>query len=322
MTDIALVADIGGTNARFAIAEYAGLSISIREMKVFRTADYDTLSDAAHAFLKTVSVRPSQGCFAAAGPMSDGEIEFTNSQWTLNADDISKILGFSNFRVVNDFFALAAGVAHLPPPGMTNVKSGMALGDAPQLVLGPGTGFGQALIVPTQNGRKIIATEGGHVTFAPQSEDEYEIRKFIARTHARVSVERVLSGDGLVNIYHAICATSGATGTLSHAVEISAATANGTDAYAARAIDVFCTILGGVAGDAVLATGARGGVILAGGILPQIRDAFLRSDFAAAFIEKGRMTDYVRPVPVDLVIADDAALLGAAASLVESEGGM
>lgn len=319
MSDIALVADIGGTNARFAIAEYAGSSISIHEMQVYRTADFETLVDAARAFLRTVRVQPANGCFAAAGPMIAGKIELTNAQWSVNADVISSMLGLSEAKVVNDFFALAAGVAYLPAAAMTNIKSGDVLSDAPRLVLGPGTGFGQALILPTEKGRKVIATEGGHVAFAPQSEDEFEIRKFIARSYPRVSVERLLSGQGLVNIYRAICTMSGEVGALSRPGEISAAAANLTDNNAVQALDVFCSVLGRVAGDAVLATGARGGVTLAGGIVPKIQDLLRTSRFTAAFVDKGRMTEYVSAVSVDLIIAENAALYGAAAILLDGE---
>ena len=319
MTDIALVADIGGTNARFAIAEYANSSISIRDMQVFHTADYETLVDAARAYIKTTKARPVRSCFAAAGPKIAGKIDFTNSPWTLSADDIGATLGLSQTRIVNDFFAVAAGVAYLPDAAMTNIKSGAALRDAPQLVLGPGTGFGQALIVPGGNTRKVIATEGGHVAFAPQTDDEAEVRKFIARSHPRVSVERLLSGDGLVNVYRAICAMSGAAGALDRPDEISAAAANWTDANAVRALDLFFRILGRVAGDAVLATGARGGVVLAGGITPKLQDMLRKSNFISSFTDKGRMTEYISAVPVDLILADDAALYGAAATLFVDE---
>ncbi|MEZ5920036.1 MAG: glucokinase [Parvularculaceae bacterium] len=308
MSDPLLVADIGGTNARFAIAEISGGSISIRKTQSFRAEDFETVRDAADAFLEAVPDEPKRACFAAAGPLINGVVDFTNSHWILRSEDIRAPLGLDQFLIVNDFYALAAGIRHLNDDAFIEVKQGVPLENAPMLVIGPGTGFGQALIIPTDVGRKIIATEGGHVTFAPRTEVEFAVMKFIAREHPRVSVERLLSGRGLVNIHRALCAIEGAQRISLQANEITNAAINGEYPIAVKAVDMFCAVLGRVAGDAVLATGARGGVTLGGGILPKIKDVFLNSAFAARFSDKGRMSDYVSQVPVRLIIEDSAAL--------------
>lgn len=312
-----LVADIGGTNARFALAEFTGGAISIRDAQSFRAEDFETVRDAADAFLESVKAKPKRACLAAAGPINNGEVDFTNSHWHLSAKEIKTALALEDAQVVNDFYALAAGVSHLPDEAFVLVKEGKGVADAPILVIGPGTGLGQALIVPTRGGRRVIATEGGHVTFAPRTDEEFEVMKFIAKEHPRVSVERLLSGRGLVNIHRALCAIENTPRVSLQANEITAAAIDGTYPIAGKAVDMFCALLGRVAGDAVLSTGARGGVVLGGGILPKILDIFLASRFVERFLDKGRMRDYVDTAPVRLLIREGAALYGAAAVLAE-----
>ena len=319
MSDAILVADIGGTNARFAIANQAGDAISTHDAQTFRAEDFETIRDAADAYLESIKEKPKRACFAAAGPIIDNEVDFTNSHWTLRASEITGPLRLDAFRIINDFYALAAGVRYLSEDAFIEVKSGAPVLSAPQLIIGPGTGLGQALIVPNDGGEIVVATEGGHVSFAPRTDEEYEIKKFIAREHPRVSIERLLSGRGLVNIHRALCAIEGAQRISLQANEITKAAMTGEYPIAVKAVDMFCAILGRVAGDAVLATGARGGVVLGGGILPKISEVFLQSEFVDRFTEKGRMSDYVSAVPVKLIVKEGAALLGAAAALEAGE---
>lgn len=318
MTERVLVADIGGTHARFALAAIDNAVVSIGAMRAFRAEDYATIHDAADAFLEAVPEKPTSACFAVAGPITDEVVEFTNSTWVLDIAKVKGQLKLSRLLAINDFEALAASVRHLGAADLAPVKTGVAETGAPLLVIGPGTGLGQSLIVPTRFGDRIIATEGGHVAFAPHDEEEIDVLRFIAREHKRVSIERLLSGRGLVNIHRALCAVAGAPPVSLQADEITRAAHTGEFPIAAKAVDMFCAILGSAAGDAVLATGARGGVILGGGILPKIQSVFLQSRFVARFLEKGRMRDYLEPVPVDLIIRDGAALIGAAGRLKES----
>lgn len=313
MTDTILVADIGGTNARFAIADIADKKIAIRNMQVFRAEEFDSIHDAAKTYLKSISDKPAQACFAAAGPVDNEVVDFTNSHWTLRVSDVSKELNIDELRVVNDFSALAAGVRHMPDDSFVQVKAGTPMAHSPTLVIGPGTGFGQALLIPTGAAEKVVATEGGHVLFAPRTAQESAVMNFIARDHPRVSIERVLSGHGLVNVYRALCALEGAAPVLADAREITDAARAGDCPVAVNTVDVFCAALGCVVGDAVLATGARGGVVLGGGILPKIENLFRNSDFVNRYTDKGRMTGYIGDVPVKMMIRDDAALYGAAA---------
>lgn len=318
MTEPVLVADIGGTNARFALATFDGVAPSVSNMQSFRAEDFETIRDAADAYLEAVAVKPKAACFAVAGPVTDAVIEFTNSRWVLDIAHVEAALGFERFLVVNDFEALATGARHLSKSDLLSVKPGESDPHAPILVIGPGTGLGQALIVPCNGHDKIVPTEGGHVTFAPRTEEEFEVMQFIAREHPRVSVERLLSGRGLVNIHRALCAISGTPRISLQANEITAAAIEGKPPIAVKAVEMFCELLGRVSGDAVLGTGARGGVILGGGILPKITDTFLKSRFIERFLDKGRMRHYVETVPVDLIVSKGAALVGAAVKLHEA----
>ncbi len=317
MAEPLLVADIGGTNARFACAEERDGRIVVRDVQRFRAEDFETVADAADAYLESIADAPRRACFAAAGFVQDGNVSFTNSHWTLRAQEARRLLRLDAFLVVNDFYAMAAGVSHLTDDAFIEVKAGAGDARAPRLVIGPGTGLGQALIVPSAAGEIIVSTEGGHVSFAPCTDEEYAVLKFIAREHPRVSVERLLSGRGLVNIHRALCSVEGVLRASLRADEITAAAAARDDRLpiAGRAVDMFCAVLGSVAADAVLSTGARGGVVLGGGILPKIRDLFLASRFVERFHDKGRMTGYVEATPVRLIVRDDAALYGAAAAL-------
>ena len=310
-----LIADIGGTNARFALPTIDGDAVSVGPLHAFRAEDYESIRDAADAFLEAVQARPKLACFAVAGPITDAVVEFTNSPWVLDIEMTKRQMKFDRLLAINDFEALAMGVRHLQAADFLEVKPGAGDARAPVLVIGPGTGLGQALIVPVANGDRILATEGGHVGFAPADDEEIEVLRFIRREHKRVSIERLLSGRGLVNIHRALCAIAGTPRISLAADEITRAALTKEFPIAVRAVDMFCAVLGAAAGDAVLATGARGGVVLGGGILPKIRDAFLASAFLERFLDKGRMRDYLADVPVRLIIRDGAALVGAAASL-------
>ncbi len=311
MAEPSLVADIGGTNARFAIADSKTRTISRTEK--FRAEDFRTIGDAAAAYLKSAGVRPHSGCFAVAAPVGGDEIVLTNSHWKFRPADMQSALNLTRLRVVNDFYALASGIRHLPDDYFISVKPGKDDEDAPKLVMGPGTGLGQALIIPFGAGQRIVATEGGHIAFAPYTDEEIAVMKFIAREHARVSVERVVSGGGIVNIHRSLCVLSSAPQISMRASEITAAAIEGNNPIAVKTVRMFCAVLGRVVGDAVLATGARGGVVLGGGILPKIKDFFLASEFVDCFVDKGRMRSYVDEAPIRMIVKEGAALIGAAA---------
>ncbi|MCI5046340.1 MAG: glucokinase [Aquisalinus sp.] len=317
MIEPILVADIGGTNARFGISVPADGGWQIEDMQNFRAVDFETVRDAADAYLESVGVRPKHACFAVAGPVSSDEVTFTNSHWHLKVDETRSGMALETLHVINDFHALAAGVAYLPEDGFERIRIGAGEPSTPLLVIGPGTGLGQAFVVPSKNGQIVVPTEGGHVAFAPRTDAEIEVMKFIAREHPRVSIERILSGRGLVNIHRALCVMSDTPRASLQADEITRAALTGEYPIAVQAVSMFCEVLGSVVGDAVLASGARQGVVLGGGILPKIKDFFIASAFVDRFLDKGRMRTYLEAIPVRLIMQDGAALYGGAAVLEE-----
>ncbi len=307
-----LVADIGGTNARFGIARASDGGHKLEGIRNFRAENFSSIGEAARAYLSEARANVTEACFAVAGPTGAGDIIFTNSPWRFNAADLKILLGLDRLKVVNDFYALAAGVSKLDETAFHLVKEGLGSPSAPRLVVGPGTGFGQALILPLDGVPHIIATEGGHVGFAPGTPLEIEILKQLEAIHHRVPVERLLSGPGLRNIYLALCDIAGRRSSLSTPEEITVAAVSSSDEQARQTVEIFCNVLGSVAGDAVLASGAQGGVFLGGGILMRIRDIFMNSGFVTRFLDKERMQNFVAIAPIRMITVDNVALLGAA----------
>ncbi|MEX6634756.1 glucokinase [Hyphococcus lacteus] len=309
VNDEIIVADLGGTHARFALGRREKGTITLSKIRQFKVRDYSSVDEVAAEFLRGADAKPAIGCFAMAGPVLDETVKFTNSPWVLGSAEIKRALGLASFKVVNDFEALASGVRLLTDDDFEIIKSGHGDPEKPTLIIGPGTGLGQAISVK----RKIIATEGGHVLFAPiGAAQKAVIEKLEMRFH-RVSVERLLSGNGLVEIY---CALSGVDIGLWSGEAVTAAARSGGDQFAVEAVSMFCEMLGQAVGDAVLATGALGGVILAGGILPQMRELLNESAFVERFNDKAEMSKYMSSIPVRLIIRDNVALLGAADMVV------
>lgn len=311
-----LVADIGGTNARFAIARGSAVrGFTLQAPRKLKAADYAKLGDAARAYLQACGCGDGVrvGGFGVAGPVGAGEIALTNSPWRFEPDALARALGLDRVVVVNDFAAQARGAPLTPAADLVSVKPGTPVADAPIAVLGPGTGLGVGLLVPTASGPSVVATEGGHAAFAPRDDRERVVAEHVAKAHGYVSWERVVSGPGLPDIYAALAAQEGGLAEPLTPEEITEAALAGSDHLSRATIELFCTALGGFASDVAVVTGARGGVYLGGGILPRIVDMLHGSGFIARFADKGPMSAYVEAIPVRLIVGESTALLGAAA---------
>jgi glucokinase len=311
-----LVADIGGTNARFAILRGDPKSgFEAVHTQRLRAEDFEALRDAALAFLQTYDgEQPSRACFAVAGPVGEGEVRLTNSPWRFNPPELAKTLGVERLIAVNDWEALGRGAPLTPESELVTVREGKGRKGAPIAVLGPGTGLGMSYLHEADGPRpRVISTEAGHAAFAPCGEDEIDVLLFVAREFGYVSWERLLSGRGLVTLHRAICRRDGVAWPNLRPDQVTRAAMDGSDPRAVRALDMFCAALGTFAGDAVLMGGARGGVYLGGGILPRIKDFFLKSRFNACFNGRDLMEGYFDDLPVRLIMTDMAALYGAAA---------
>jgi glucokinase len=248
----------------------------------------------------------------------------TNAPWTIDAGAIARRFGIAHLRLVNDFEAAAAGIGHLPPESLDSLQRGVRQAEAPRLVIGAGTGLGVAFTLPMPEGTRILGGEGGHVPFAPQDEEQRALHDFVAAEVGRVTAEHLLSGAGLVRLHAFARARAGTAAPAPDDLPRGAASvterAQGDDPAAQRAIALFCTILGAVAGDHALTLMTRGGVYVAGGIAPKLAPALADGRFLAAFRTKGVHSALMESIPVDLVRDERLGLTGAAALAAAQQG--
>ncbi|HEX6834421.1 MAG TPA: glucokinase [Rudaea sp.] len=317
-----LAADVGGTHARVALAspEADGARpIRLLKHQKYTCADFPDLSAILRDFIEGLDgVKIAGGAIACAGYCLDGVIINISLPWTVSLNAIRADLGLSSLEFVNDFEAAAYATRYLGAGETTPLTVVRGPTDGlPALVVGPGTGLGAAVRIPSGNGTIVLATEAGQSAFAPSSEREIEILRFLRRSATHVSIESLLSGPGLVNIYTALSAIHGSAPALSAPAAITHAARAGTDAIARETLNVFCGLMGSVIGDLVLLYGAQGGVYLAGGVLPQIKDFMLGSAFVERFLDKGQMRPVLERVYVALVEQSHFGVLGAAGWYLE-----
>jgi len=320
MTRPALIGDIGGTNARFALVTPD--TFEPHDIQSLPCADYPGLVEAARDYLSQVGLTgddaPREACLAFACPIRGDRVTMTNNHWTFSRQAVQEALGLTLFKAINDFTAQALGVPHVDADDLVDVQRGEAIPHAARLVIGPGTGLGVAGLFPGRQAWIPLPTEGGHVTFAPTDEREQNLLRHFRNRYGRVSVERILSGQGLLDLYLAHCSLKGAPPRLESPAEVTEAAAGG-DPVARDTLLRFLKILGDVCGDAALTMGARGGVALCGGILPRLLQWLPESRFLEAFTAKGRMGAYTAGIPVQVVTAPWTGLLGAAEALHNPE---
>lgn len=313
-----LVADIGGTNARFAIMDERG---DVLRTETRQVSEYPTFREALEAFLAHGGDNPSRASFAVAGPVTDGHAAFTNSPWTIDRDELRDLKGFEECLVINDFRALSAFALEPPLGDLLPVKTGTSLEGSPVLVIGPGTGLGQSLAVPDVDNMVTVPTEGGHVVLATVTDEEDLLIELMEDELGRpVTGEDVVSGSGLERLHRACLRAKGIEAGKIAAPDITQGALAG-EALPLATVNQFLLFLGTLASNAALATGARGGVLLAGGILPRIREILMTSGFTKRFVGESPMAHYLEAMPVHLIIAGDAALRGAFVALKRAEKG-
>jgi glucokinase len=228
---------------------------------------------------------------------------------------MKKQFGFTEFNLINDFTALAFSLPYLSKADTLDIYSQGEAGVGVKAIIGPGTGFGVAGLMPTNNSWQLIDGEGGHISFAPTNALEIEILKVLMTRSHRVSIESILCGPGLVNLYSAMAAVRGETAKALAPKDIAELGSSGVDPLCEAALHSFCAIMGSAAGDIALVLRPTGGMYLAGGILPKIKDFFLASDFSSRFLAKEPMSHVVADIPIMMLATDDAAFVGAAAAL-------
>lgn len=313
-----LVGDVGGTNARFALIDSQG---HVRHPRSFPARDYASLADVIAEYLEQTAgrKRPPRAVIAVAGPVLDGEIEFTNLDWHISEGDLLAHFEFEAVRLINDFAAQALACPQLEPDDLRVLGPELRGGaDCPMVVMGAGTGFGVAGLARGDRGDVMIATEGGHASFAPYDDVEVEVWRRLKARHGRVSIERLLSGPGLFDLYRALADIDGANAELPDEKGVIEA-CNAGDLRAVDAVDRFCAIFGSVAGDLALSFGARGGVFISGGMAPRIAERLASGDFRRRFEDKGRLSAYLAQIPTSLVLHPYPAIVGAARELAQME---
>jgi glucokinase len=309
-----LVGDIGGSNARFAIARREEGGVALDHVVAMRGADHPDLVAAMEYYLRTTGQeRPAAAAVAIAGPIVGDHAEITNHMaWSFAIEATRRRLAFDRLTALNDFTAIALSLPHLRPADLRQIGDGAATAGAPIGVIGPGTGLGVSGVVPMAGGWAAIVGEGGHATFGPMSERESRIADILRGRFGHVSWERVLSGPGLVNLYTAIAQLEGQVVEALTPAEIDVRGRDGTCALCREALEAFCAILGTASGSLALTLGARGGVFIGGGIVPRLGGFFDSSAFRSRFESKGRLSDYVRPIPTFVITAAYPGLIGAA----------
>jgi glucokinase len=325
-----LLADIGGTNARFALELGPG---RIEVIEVLACAEHATLGHAVRAYLGSKAVAASaqakvaHAAIAIANPVVGDLVRMTNHHWEFSIEALRRELGFDTFVVVNDFSALAMSLPHLGAQDKWQVGGGAPVSDAPIGLVGAGTGLGVSGLIPgncTGSGEgagwTALRSEGGHVTFAPANALEVAILQYAWREFEHVSAERLLSGAGVELIYRALAHHLGRPDEPLGAPEISRRALAGECDLCDQVVEVFCGMLGTVAGNLAVTLGAQGGVYIGGGIVPRLGERFARSPFRARFEQKGRFAAYLAAVPTYVITADYPAFLGVSAILDEKLG--
>jgi glucokinase len=309
----AVVADIGATNARFAVADLATLELT--DIQQGPCAEHGSLHAAMRAYLANLVDPPRHAVLAVAGPVTQEDISLTNLSWSFGKSEFCRAAGFDGLLVLNDFEALAHSLPHLAQDELHRIGGVVAVEHAPKLVLGPGTGLGVAGLVWSGDRWIAMPGEGGHATLGADNARELDLIERLRQGRGHVSTERALSGPGLADLHQAIAASRGEIAEPLAPNDVIVRGLSGEDATADEALDLFVAWLGRFAGDAALLLGARGGVYIGGGIAPKILPLLTAGAFREAFEAKGRMQAFLAPIPIYVILAEFAALKGAAASL-------
>ena len=312
--------DIGGTHARFALARIAGGYVQeLGEPVTLKAAEHASFQTAWEDFRSTVGGKlPRATAIALAAPIQGDVIKLTNNPWIIRPALVREKLDVDDFALVNDFEAVGHAVAQATPDQFLHLSGpDQSLPNAGAIsIVGPGTGLGVAYVMRDNKGYHVQATEGGHIEFAPLDSIEDALVARLRKRHRRVSVERVVSGPGIVDIYEALAEIEGRAIMRLDDRQIWTSGMSGADSLAAAAVDRFCLSLGSVAGDMALAQGGQA-VVIAGGLGLRIKDALVGSGFADRFCAKGRFEGLMRMLPVKLITHPQPGLFGAAAAFAQ-----
>ena len=310
---IVLSGDIGGTNTRLTLADVAINRVRLRAVERFNNAGVAGLDELLRRFLAG-KPKPQAACLGVAGPTDGRTVHFTNLSWSIDSEEIIAETGISHVRLLNDFVALGYGLAVLDAGDCDTLQEGRPVKGGARLAVGAGTGLGMVQCVWAEGRYRPQSSEGGHIAFAPADARQGALLHFFRHYHERVSVERILSGPGIELLYRFCRREAGLLEdeACPNAATVSESALIGSDPLAVAALELFAHILGQTAGDLALVARATGGVYLAGGIAPRIRQVLQKPEFLSGFRAKGRFTNWMAEVPVHLVLDEDLAIKGAA----------
>ncbi|KTD17073.1 glucokinase [Legionella jordanis] len=313
----AIVADIGGTNARFCCVDLH--TFTFNRMAIYACANFPSLQEALLFYQKTQQLEEIKHvAIAIACPITDDFIRMTNFHWEFSLAEMKERLALAHLQVINDFAAIAMSLPVLKDSEKIQIGRGLVNLEKAMVVLGAGTGLGVAHLIPNENNFIALAGEGGHVSFAAQNEQEWFIQRFLTEQYGHVSCERLLSGPGLENIYLALAAYHHKKIPAATAAEISHLALSGQCDLAAASVRQFFATLGSLAGDLALSLGAFGGVYIAGGIVPKLITFAKESEFRARFEAKGRSSLFNQQIASFVVVTEQPGLIGAAQYLKQN----
>ena len=315
MTSDALIlaADIGGTNVRFACLEQEATGAwRVHDFMKLRGADYPSFDDALEHYLQTIDARPKRAAFSAAGPIENRTVSLTNADWHISAPEVERRYDINVCALYNDFEGMTRSIPELQDEDFVVIRKGHAQANAPILVAGAGTGFGVGFLFSVKGGWHVVATEGGHVAYSPQNQLEMELMKTLQRDHDFISLELVSSGTGMAIIHRAICEIHNQDYVSTAPAKIREMAAN-NDPVCKDVCEIRAQATMGAIGDFVLSGGARGGVVLAGGVSERMTGFYTQPASMKRFLNRGARSKYVEDIPIRQVKSPMAPLIGAAA---------
>jgi len=312
-----IVADIGGTNARFGLVteqQSENGQLVIENKQKYPSDSFVNIEQAVQKYLSSLNGESIGGaCLAVAGPITGDTVRLTNLNWAFSVNDVKRTLALPKLKVLNDFAAYAFATPYVPNEHLLSLNEGQAIDGCPIAIVGPGTGFGVAALVPQANRWNVLPTEGGHITLAAKTPLQASIISVMSHEFSHISVERVLSGPGIRNLYKALAKVEGVEVEPLRSSDITAKALSNEHSLEYRTLRLFCAWLGQTCGNLALTLGARGGVYLGGGVLLKFTEFLQQSEFLNCFFAKGQMQEYLHQMPVKLVTEGNSALLGAAA---------
>ena len=315
-----LLADVGGTYARFALEVAPGV---LEQRASLLCADHADFHAAISSYLSGVKVGPIRHCAVAiANPVAGDLVQMTNYHWQFSIEQMRERLQLDNLMVVNDFTALAMALPSLLPQQRRQVGGGAPLARSVVGLIGAGSGLGVSGLIPADDGWIALGTEGGHTTFSPRDEREIWILQYAWRQYSHVSFERLTSGPGIELVYRALAERAGVPAEALAAPEIAQRAMDGTDPVCMEAIDVFCAVLGTAAANLAVTQGAFGGIYIGGGIVPKLGSLFDKSRFRERFEDRGRFREYMKGIPTFVITASDATFVGASVILAAQLRGL